>query len=255
MNKIILKLLLAVFAVFLVFPEKEARTAEIDDRQAMEIFQKMNRFLAGAKQFSVTLESSYDAPQQDGQMVEYGAIRNIQIKRPDKLRVDKQRSDGEKSILVFDGKQILVHNVDENIYAMAEKADTVDEAVKYLVSVLKKPLPLARLFRTSLPEEMDRLVEEIDYVELNMLTDPPTDHLAVRTRDIDFQIWITRGKEPLPKRIVMTYRNFRGSPQFRADFSNWDITTKSVRGPFAYNPPKNAEQVPMLVRNRQGGAQ
>ena len=183
-------------------------------------------------------------------MVEFGALREIQVKRPDKLRVDLEESDGDQRILVFDGRQVIVHNVTENVYARAEKVGTVDDAVKYLVGVLKTPLPLARMFRTSLPAELDKLVEEIDYVEQNMLTDVVTDHLAVRTRDVDFQIWISQGEKPLPRRIVITYKNFKGDPQFRADFADWNLSAKGVKGPFTYSPSKNAEQVPMLVRNR-----
>jgi len=52
-----------------------------------------------------------------------------------------------------DGKQIIVHNVTENVYARAEKAGNVDDHVKHLVGVMKTPLPLARMFRTSLPAE------------------------------------------------------------------------------------------------------
>ena len=165
--------------------------------------------------------------------------------------------------MVLDGKQIVIHNLTENVYGKAEKIGNVDDAVKYLVSVLKTPLPLARMFRTDISAELERLVEEIDYVELNTLTDVETDHLAVRSRDVDFQIWITRDKEPLPQRIVITYKNSKGEPQFRADFSNWNLSAKAAKGPFTYTPPKNAEQVPIIVRNRtekgipaqEGGAQ
>jgi hypothetical protein len=250
MKKTTFLIVLGILAAFLWFTAQPARTAEMDDRQAMDILQNMAKTLAEAKQFRVTLSSSYDAPQEDGQMVEFGALRYIQVKRPDKMRVDLQRSDGDLRILAFDGKDIIAYNIMDNVYARTEKAGTVDDAVKYLVGVLKTPLPLARLFRTSLPAELEQLVEEIDYVELNTLTDVPTDHLAVRTKDVDFQIWISRGKEPLPRRIVMTYKNFRGDPQFRADFSNWNLSAKGVKGPFTYSPPTNAEQVPMLVRNR-----
>ena len=252
MKKLILVLFIAAFVVFHLSGVQAAGTAEMDDKQAMEILQNMAKTIAGAEQFSVTLTSSYDAPQTGGQMIEYGAIRNIQIKRPDKMRIEKLRSDGDERILVFDGKEIIVHNVTDNIYARAEKAGTVDDAIKHLVSTLKIPLPLARMFRTTLPAELEKLVAGIDYVELNTLTDVPTDHLAVRTKDVDFQIWIARGKEPLPRRIVMTYKNFRGDPQFRADFTNWNLSTKGVIGPFIYTPSKNTEQVPLLVRNRQG---
>jgi hypothetical protein len=203
----------------------------------MDILQNMARTLAEAKQFSVTLRSSYDAPQENGQMVEFGAVREMQVKRPDNLRVDLEQSDGDQRILVFDGKQILVHNVTENVYAKAEKVGSVDDAVKHLVGVLKTPLPLARMLRTNISAELEQLVEEVD-------------HLAVRTRDVDFQIWIAQGKEPLPRRIVITYKNSKGEPQFRADFSNWNLSAKGVKGPFTFTPPKNAEQIPFIVRNR-----
>jgi hypothetical protein len=262
MRKTALKVVLAVIAVVYLSVPWPAKASEPDDRQAMDILQKMSKTLAEAEQFSVTLYSSYDAPQANGQMVEFGARRDIQVKRPDKLRVDKQRSDGDQRIMVFDGKQIIIHNLTENVYAMATMEGTIDDAVKYLVGILKTPLPLARLFLSNVPDDMEQIVQEIDYVELNMLTDVPTDHLAVRTRDVDFQIWITREEKPLPRRVVITYKNFEGAPQFRAYFSNWDLSAKGVKGPFTYSVPKNAEQVPMLVRKRteayiptgQGGA-
>ena len=165
MKKTTFIIVLAALAAFLLSAAQPAKTAEMDDQQAMDILQKMARTLAGAKQYSVTLTSSYDAPQPDGQMVEYGAIREIQVKRPDKMRIDKQRSDGDLRILVFDGKEIIIHNATDNIYAKAEKAGTVDDAVKHLVSVLKTPLPLARMFRTTLPAELEKLVEVIDLKE------------------------------------------------------------------------------------------
>ena len=250
MKKIILLLVIGGLGVFLLFVAQPTKASEPDDRKAKDILQKMAMTLAGAEQFSVTLLSSYDAPQSNGQMVEFGALREIQVKRPNKLRVDKLRSDGDKSVLVFDGKEIIAHSVKENVYAKTEKAGTVDDAIKYLVGVLNTPLPLARMLRTTLPGELEKMVEEIDYVELNKLTDVPTDHLAVRTRDVDFQIWITQGEKPLPKRIIITYKRFRGDPQFRAEFSNWNLGARNVIGPFAYTPPKDAEKVPMLIRKR-----
>ena len=250
MKRVTSLIVIGILSAFLWSTAQSVKSAEMDDRQAMDILQNMARTLAEAKQFSVTLRSSYDAPQENGQMVEFGAVREIQVKRPDNLRVDLEQSDGDQRILVFDGKQILVHNVTENVYAKAEKVGTVDDAVKHLVGVLKTPLPLARMLRTNISAELEKLVEEIDYVELNMLTDVPTDHLAVRTRDVDFQIWIAQGKEPLPRRIVITYKNSKGEPQFRADFSNWNLSAKGVKGPFTFTPPKNAEQIPFITRNR-----
>ena len=105
MKKLTFMLVFAAFAAFLLSGAQAAETAEIDDRQAMDILQKMARTLAGAEQFSVTVRSSYDAPQANGQMVEFGSIREIQIKSPDKLRVDVQKSDGDLRIQVLTAKR------------------------------------------------------------------------------------------------------------------------------------------------------
>ena len=243
-------ILLTALTFFLLSMTPPAGADAKVDQQAMDILMNMARTLSEANQYSFTLNSSYDAPQPDGQMIEFGARRHFQIKRPDKLRVDLKRSDGNRRVLVFDGNRLLIHNIKENVYARAEKTGTVDQAIKYLVSALNIPLPLARLFRKELPNDLKRMVEAVDYVETDVLTSMATDHLAVRSRDVDFQIWIVRDKTPLPMRIVITYKNFRGEPQFRADFSNWNLDAKGVKGPFSFRPPENAEQIPLLIRSR-----
>jgi hypothetical protein len=221
------------------------------DPEAMEILQEMAGTIAGAKQFSVTVRSSYDAPQENGQMVEFGAVRTMQVKRPDLLRVDVHRSDGDRRLVLFDGKQIVVQNITDNVYAKVEHTSNIDEKIKYLVDDLQIPLPLARMFRTNFPDDVARLVEAIDYVELDMLTDVPTDHLAARTHDVDVQVWVAEGKEPLPRRIVITYKHAQGQPQFRADFFDWNLSTEAVKGPFIFTPPKDSEQIPILTAVRE----
>ena len=223
------------------------KTDEVIDPQAMEILQEMARTIAGAKQFSVTIHSSYDAPQENGQMVEFGAVRTLQVNRPNLLRVDAHRSDGDRRLLLFDDKQIVVQNVTDNVYAKVEHTGNIDEKIKYLVGDLQIPLPLARMFRTTFPAEIARLVEAIDYVERDMLTDVPTDHLAARSHDVDVQVWVAEGKEPLPRRIVITYKHAQGQPQFRADFSDWNLSAEAVKGPFIFTPPKDSEQIPILT--------
>ncbi len=41
-------------------------------------------------------------------------------------------------------------------------------------------------------------------------------HLALRSEKEDVQVWIARGDEPVPCRIVITYREIEGQPQLWA---------------------------------------
>jgi hypothetical protein len=109
------------------------------DPRAMEILLRMANTLANAPAIGVTVLSSYDAIQKDGEFIEFGDRRRIELQRPDRLRVEVERSDGEKGSLVFDGKAITAYKPADNIYAVVEKPGTVDAALVYVVKDLQIP--------------------------------------------------------------------------------------------------------------------
>jgi len=232
------------------------------DPRAMEILLRMASYLANAPALGLTVLSSYDAIQADGEYIEFSDRRRIQLQRPDRLRVDVERSDGDKGMLLFDGKAITAFKPEENLYAVVEKAGTVDAVLTYVVKDMQIPLPLARLFLTTFPQQMEKLVKSIAYVETNRLFDVPTDHLAVRGDEVDLQIWIAQGDAPFPRRVIITYKDVPGEPQFRAILSDWSLT---ATGPdrYVFTPPAGAEKVPLIIpaaarrpsTSQQGGAQ
>ena len=224
------------------------------DPEAKAILMEMAEFLAKAPAFSVTLRSGYDAIQEDGQYIEFGEKRRILLQRPDRLRIETERSDGERDLVLFDGKEITAFKADDNVYTRVEKPGTVDEALVYLVRDLQFTLPMARILHTGLPQQMEKKITAISYVEENTLFDVVTDHLAIRSEDVDMQMWVAQGNEPLPRRIILTYKNAPGQPQFRGDFSEWSLAPKVATDSFTFTPPAGAEQVPLLARVRQKGS-
>jgi len=202
----------------------------------------------------VTIRNGYDAIQSDGQRIEFGGKHQVLLQRPAGLRVDAERSDGDRGLVLFDGKGITAFKTGDNVYARVEKTGTVDDAIVYLVRDLQITLPLARMFLTSFPKDMKEKVTSIDYVEENFLFDVPTDHLAIRSADVDLQMWIAQGEQPLPRRIIITYKNAPGDPQFWADLSDWDLSPKVAADSFAFNPTAGAEQIPFLAPVRQKGS-
>jgi hypothetical protein len=212
----------------------------------MEILLRMANYLAKAPALNVTVMSSYDAIQANGEYIEFGDRRRVELQRPDRLRVEIERSDGDKGGLVFDGKAVTAYKPADNIYTVIEKTGTIDDVLAYVVKDLQIPQPLARLFTATLPQQMEKMVKSIDYVETNRLYDVPTDHLAVSGDEVDFQIWIAQGDAPFPRRVIITYKNAPGQPQFRAILSEWSITPVAA-GRFVFTPPAGAEKVPLII--------
>ncbi|WP_448191547.1 DUF2092 domain-containing protein [Azospirillum sp. sgz301742] len=232
-------------------PQAAGQEAQDDlsiDAAARDTLNRMAETLAKARGFSVTIRSTYDVVQDDGQKIEFGERRTVTLSRPDALRVDSQESDGKVTQVTFDGQAITVFNPKENVYARVDKTGNVDDAVRHLVQDLQMRLPLALLLVSTLPAELDARLQALDYVERDGLTPVPSDHLAGQTEDIDFQVWVAASDPPLPQRIIITYKNDEGEPQYRADFSDWQLNPDVPAAQLAFRPPDGAERIPFLVR-------
>jgi hypothetical protein len=148
-----------------------------------------------------------------------------------------------------------VYTENKNVYATVSKQGTLDQAIKYAVDDLKIRVPLAMMLLSTLPSELDNLVVSADYVETTTITDVPCDHLAVRTaRGVDFQVWVAQGSEPLPRRVVITYKDETGQPQFWADLSNWNLAPEVSDALFTFTPPDGADRIQFLAEVRSAAA-
>jgi len=233
---------------------KPATAASAQDPDAKALLLTMADFMARAPGLRVTMRSSYDAIQADSQRIEFGERRQILMQRPDKLRVEVERSDGERGYVVFDGRWITAFNATENVYARVQKPGSLDQALVYMVRDLQATMPLARLFTTGFPQYLDKRAMSVTFVEECTLFDVPTNHVAARSDEVDLQLWIAKGPEPLPRRVVITYKNAPGQPQFRADLHDWKVAATTDAAAFTFVPPAGAEQVMYLAPRRGSGS-
>jgi len=61
------------------------------------------------------------------------------------------------------------------------------------------------------------------YIEPSQIAGVPCDHLALRGDQVDLQLWVAQGNQPLPRRLVLTYTREDGRPQFWAQFGEWNL--------------------------------
>ena len=99
----------------------------------------------------------------------------------------------------------------------------------------------------NLTETLAGMVKSGHYLGESTIAGVLCDHLALRSDDEDVQLWVTKGDRPLPRRIVVTYRNLEGQPRFWVDFLSWDFAPKLADDAFEFSPPGHAERVPLFV--------
>jgi hypothetical protein len=147
-------------------------------------------------------------------------VRQVLIDRPNHMRVQAEMSNGEKLTMYFDGKTFIMFSPKEDVFSKLEKPGSVDDVMKFIVLDLQTPIPQSTLLLASIKEELEKRVTEVNFVEQTTIAGKPADHLAARTADIDFQVWVAQGEQPLPLRVVITYKRAPGQPQFSADLSD-----------------------------------
>jgi hypothetical protein len=216
--------------------------------QARTILMHMAGFLGGARAFSVSLRSGYDVVQKSGQKIEFGETRRIALSRPDKLRIEAEGSDGRKTLTVLDGKEIVRVDFAHNAWASAPQPGDIDATLTHILRELGLRMPLAVLLMAGLPAEFEARVKAIDYVEKTNLQGAPAHHLAARTAEVDFQVWVADGDKPVPMRVVITYRKSPGQPQFWAQFADWNMAPAHGDAAFAAQPPAGAMKVDFATR-------
>jgi hypothetical protein len=216
--------------------------------QARTILMNMAQFMASAPRFRVSLRAGYDTVQQSGQKIEFLENRTVTLSRPDRLRIEGTRADGATTLTVFTGKEVVLVDYANKVFATAPQPGTLDESIVYFVRDLGMRLPLAAMLMQRLPAELQERVPAVEYVELTRLGGAASHHIAARAATVDVQMWVADGAQPLPQRVVLTYKTEPGQPQFWAEFSNWSLAPQIDDATFAPPPAAGLQKVAFAAR-------
>jgi hypothetical protein len=233
-----------------VVPSAPAATAAPPEVEP-EVVEELRRtavLLANATKFSFRAEIGYDAVQRSGQKIEFGATRRTRVRRPDHVFMEAEQRDGSRKRLFFDGRTLSFFDVGKDAYATAPKTGDIDAAIDYLVDELGTPFPLSDLLRSDFAERVTSGLVSARFAGEETLAGIRCDHLSLRKKEVDAQLWIERGDRPLIRRVVLTYRDAPGQPQFWANLSDWSFKPDVSEARFAFRPPQGAEKIPFAPR-------
>jgi hypothetical protein len=66
------------------------------------------------------------------------------------------------------------------------------------------------------------------------------EHLAFRTPDTDWQIWIEVGSRPIPHKYIITNKIVTGGPQYTLRIRDWKTDGQPAPDAFAFKAPPGA---------------
>lgn len=224
--------------------EQQPQAPDIATEAAAPV-QAMCGLLKSRQSFSFTAEMSSEHVYPNGQTVQLTSNVDVAIHRPDKLYAHITGDERDR-VYVYDGKTVAVADLDRGVYAVIDAPPTIDATLDMLAEKYGIDAPLSDLLYSDPCAVMLRNVRTGDCVGAHAAVGKSCDHLVFSQKDSDWQIWVEKGKSPLPRKLVINDKQVMGWPQFSATFSQWDMNPRLPAGLFSFKPAKDARQIDFM---------
>jgi hypothetical protein len=221
----------------LAAPPKKAVDAEAD-----RMLRQMTDYLAGLQSFTLRSSVVDEVAMKSGEKIQSTSDSDIAVQRPNKLK-STQRGGGERLGFWYDGKTMTVACKPNNSYETVAAPTTLDATIDKMRKAFQVDAPGADLLYS---RPYDILMEQVvsgHVVGHETINGVSTNHLGFEGEEVDWQVWIQDGPQPLPLRYVITTKTVKGNPEFAAQFSDWNTQPRLPESTFEFQPPAGAKAV------------
>ncbi len=223
------------------------------DPQAQQALKAMSDLLGNAKSFSFHTVGQMDEVAQTGQLVQLSRESDVRVTRPNKLSVDTEGDDVSRSAW-YDRDKLTVLDKEQNEYVSITVPSTIEAMLDFIIEEYGLTLPLADLLFRNPYETLTSNIQVGIYIGLDEVAGHSCHHLLFEQELIDWQIWIDAGQTPVPRKLVITYKQEPGQPSYSGIMDKWNFKPTFAKDLFKPDPPADAAQVQMseLLGTGQG---
>lgn len=212
--------------------KKKAEQAALDEKTAA-IMEKACASLAALGGFSFVADITLDRVHEDGSKIQIGRRMEVKAQRPGSFSIATVGDDIAVNS-VFDGKAFSLSLPQRQIYGQLDAAMDTDRLMDLLAEKYGIESPLGDFLSNEPCAKLSNA--QGYYIGKARVGGVLCDHLFFEGHDADWQLWIEDSPAALPRKIVITEKRQRSSPQFSATFSQWKPGTFPP-GTFAFAPP------------------
>lgn len=212
------------------------------EQKALDRLKQMCEALAAAKTFTVKSRSTVEVPAKTGQYVTLFGSSEVALKRPNMLRV-KVGGETPNFDFYYDGKNIAAFAAQNKVYSIDKAPGTIDEMLNTIEDKSGIHFALADVMFSDPYAVLTKDLTSAFVVGSADLDGSPCDHLAFKSRGVNWEVWVEKGNNPLPRCLTVTYPQAQNLPRFLVEFSNWNLQPKLAAGFAEFKPPPNAQQI------------
>jgi hypothetical protein len=212
------------------------------DARADELMRAMSARLAQAGSFAIEAEETYDEVPEQTPRQQLSGVRRVAVRRPDRAWGDAT-GDAVNRTFVYDGTTLSVYDKEQNVWASGAVPPTIDGALDWAFEQTGTVIPLADFLYADPYARMMGSVQRGVYLGIHDVAGVPCHHLSFEQANIDWQIWIDAGPDPLPRKLTIAYKTEDEVPQYTVVIRTWDFKAAVPDSLFAFAHPATATRI------------
>ena len=214
------------------------------DAQAVQVLRDACQYLAEAPFFSITAEIWREHLTDAGQKVQFSRSMEMEVQRPNRFHTEVHSPHSQRGFW-YDGQTLTILDRKRNLYSTTPAPANLDQAVDVARDQFGIDLPMVDLAVSDPFTNAMARVEAARDFGMAPAMGYLCHHLAFTQDNIDWQIWIQDGPQPLIRKLVITHKNEPGSPEFTGLIREWNLISRIAPSDFAFVPPAGAAKVQM----------
>ena len=251
MNSIRMNLVPTLIFIALLVLTPWASAQDGDDQPESEwaridrILRQMSDFLTSAPSFGFTAHELIDEVE-EGLRIQYSNSRSVVVRRPNRVAAEAF-GDLLNRGFWYDGESFTLLDREFNTYIQVPAPDTIDALLDEIEERLEVVVPLGEMLSEDIYQALTPQIRQASYLGLHQVRGIECHHLVFTQDDLDWQLWVEASSTPVPRKLVIVYKQEPGIPQYAAVISEWDFTVATPEELFEFLPPEGAREIDMSV--------
>ncbi len=232
-------------------PPQEQQKKEVTkhiEPKADQLLRQMTTYLANLKSFRVENTAIDEVVTTTGQKLQFVSVSQVSVVRPNRLR-SEQLGAGNGLAFTYNGKTMSLYCGADKSFATTAAPPTLDATIDKVRKDYEIDAPGADLLYANPYEILTEQVTGGKFIGIETVGGLASNHLAFEGEEVDWQIWIQDGAQPLPLRYVITSKLVKGQPQFTVQLNRWEPQAKLADSVFEVQTPAGARKVAKFPTN------
>ena len=234
-NKAVVSLLIIGGLISSSIIQAEEKKESLTEMEvAQQALKNMSAHIRSLGKFSIYADVYIDEVLENGLKVQLNKNTEVFADLPSKFKIISSTMTRSNEFY-YNGSEFTMYTPHDSFYVSLKAPETVGKLINMAQNKYDLDIPLSDLFLWGSKYDTSNEIESALIIGVQQVNGVSCNQFAFRQKDVDWQICIQRGEEPLPLKLVITSKQEETQPQYIA-ILKWDTAPLLLNQSYTFVP-------------------